>query len=213
MGVFCASMSAIEQIHTQVRTHCERGEFDAATTVALDHFGPEIVGFLVRALADETRGAEVFCLVAEDVWRGLPGFEWRSSLRTWLYVLARRAIARYSRSRRDQPIDGVPISRAPQLQLLVDRVRSSTAAYLRTDVKDRFASLRARLEPEERMLLTLRHDRKMRWASIAEVLMDDDCANADELRRHTDKVKKRYKRLLPRLKQLALEEGLFDDAD
>ena len=112
----------LETMEAQVRAHCERTAYDTATTVALDHFGPELAGFLVRALADETRGAEVFCLVAEDVWRGISSFGWRSSLRTWLYVVSRRAIARYLRRRRDQPIGGLPLSRVPELQAVVNRV-------------------------------------------------------------------------------------------
>lgn len=188
----------------------QAGDADTAATVVLETWGPELLGFLTRALGDEVQAGEVFSLLAEDVWRGLPGFQFRSSLRTWLYTVARRATARYLRSGKQGPLGGVPLSRAPQVQALAEEIRTRTAPYLRTEVKDRFAAVRARLDPDERMLLTLRHDKGLRWREIAEVMMDEDGADDDALDRKTDALKKRYKRLLPKLKTLAEEEGLLD---
>lgn len=186
------------------------GQVDAAVTLVLETWGPELLGFLTRALGDESQAAEVFSLVAEDVWRGLPGFGFRSSLRTWLYTVSRRATARYLRSGRQGPLGGVPLSRAPAVQALAEQIRTQTAPYLRTEIKDKFASVRARLDPDERMLLTLRHDKGLKWREIAEVMLDEDEPGDGALDRMTDTVKKRYKRLLPKIKTLAREEGLLD---
>lgn len=194
---------------TTVRALLADGDVDAAATLTLQTWGPELLGFLTRAVGDEHQAGEVFSLVAEDVWRGLPGFGFRSSLRTWLYVVSRRAVARYCRSGRVGPLGGVPLSQAPQIQALADQIRTQTAPYLRTEIKDRFASVRARLEPDERMLLILRHDRALAWREIAEVMIDGE-ADAAALDRKTDAIKKRYRRLLPKLKELAREEGLLD---
>jgi RNA polymerase sigma-70 factor, ECF subfamily len=200
----------MSETDARVGSLLQAGESDAAVTLVLETYGPELLGFLTRALGDEHQAAEVFSLVAEDVWRGLPGFQFRSSLRTWLYAISRRATARYLRSGKLGPLGGVPLSRAPAVQALAEQIRTQTAPYLRTEIKDRFASVRARLEPDERMLLTLRHDKGLRWREIAQVMLDEDDPDEAALERKTDALKKRYKRLLPKIKTLAKEEGLLD---
>src|SRR5262245_10149201 len=74
------------------------GDFDRAATRALEVYGAELYGFLVHLFGDKSNAAEVFSQVAEDLWRGLPAFSFRSSVRTWLYVLARNAGSRFRRS-------------------------------------------------------------------------------------------------------------------
>jgi RNA polymerase sigma-70 factor (ECF subfamily) len=69
----------------------DQGHVDEAFGLALQGHGDEIGGFLAARLLDADRSAEAFALFAEDLWRGLPGFRGEASLRTWLYVLARRA--------------------------------------------------------------------------------------------------------------------------
>lgn len=57
----------------------------------------------------------------------------------------------------------MPLSAAPDLADAAEAVRTRTAEYLRTEVKDRIAKLRDSLDPEDRTLLILRVDRKLGW--------------------------------------------------
>src|SRR6185312_7537783 len=111
-------------------------QLDRAATRALEAYGAELYGFLVGTLGNEPDAAEVFSQVGEDLWKGLPSFALGCSVRTWLYVLARHAAARFRRS---------PWNRRTgesHLEALVEAARTRTQPWLRTEVKDRFRALR-----------------------------------------------------------------------
>lgn len=178
---------------------------DAAATCALESYGPELYGFLVNYLDNEADAAEVFSQVGEDLWTGLPSFRLGCSVRTWLYVLARHAASRFRRSpwhRRtgDSHLSGI-----------VERVRTQTQPWARTDVKDRFRALRDALDPDDRSLLVLRVDRGLSWEEVARVTLGLEAPDADVLGRETDRVRKRYQLLKDDLRKRAREAGLVDD--
>src|SRR5258706_16459579 len=82
----------------EIRRNCEGGDFEAATTVALRGYGPEILGFLAATHRNEADANEVFSDFCEGVWKSLPSFAWQSSFRTWAYTIARRASMRLIRA-------------------------------------------------------------------------------------------------------------------
>ena len=93
---------------------------------------------------------------------------------------------------------------------LTQQVRSETATYLRTEVKDRVAALRERLTADERMLLSLRVDRELDWNDLVRVLHDGGEPLEDEaLRREAAKMRKRFQSLKAKLGELARREGLL----
>jgi RNA polymerase sigma-70 factor (ECF subfamily) len=94
-----------------IRALCEAGDHAGATTAALRSYGVELLGFL-RALAGEhDLAAEAFAELGEDIWKGLPRFRWESSLRSWLYALARNALAQLRRDpRRRRELDLVELA-------------------------------------------------------------------------------------------------------
>ena len=103
----------------RIRSAWEAGNLAAATTEALRLYGPEVLGFLVAVHREESAAEEAFSIFAERLWRGIARFGWKSSARTWLYVLARnassderRARAR-ARRRRASP-EEAPISQSPR---------------------------------------------------------------------------------------------------
>ena len=174
-------------------------ELDRAATRALESYGPELYGFLVNYLGNETDAADVFSQVGEDLWKGLPAFALGCTVRTWLYVLARHAAARFRRS---------PWNRRTgdsRLDALVDRARTQTQPWLRTDVKDRFGALRESLDPDDRSLLVLRVDRKLSWEEVARVTLGDEAPDELVLVRETDRLRKRYQLLKDDLRRKAVE--------
>jgi RNA polymerase sigma-70 factor (ECF subfamily) len=194
-------------LERQVRELREGGDLAAAATTAIKGYGPEVLGFLVTLLRDENDASEVFSQACEDLWIGLPRFEARSSLRTWFYTLARNAASRLRRS---------PHRRADRrgtLAELIDvaeRVRTATLPHLRTDVKDRVATIRDALPPDDRALLVLRLDREMSWGEIARVFSPED-ASETTLARVAARLRKRFQLVKDDIRARARESGLLPD--
>jgi RNA polymerase sigma-70 factor (ECF subfamily) len=182
-------------------------DFDHAATEALERYGPELYGFLVNVLGGEADATEVFLQLGEDLWNGLPAFGFRASVRTWLYVLARHAAARYRRT----PWNRGARRGDSRLDELVARTRSRTAPWLRTDVKDRLRTLRDSLDPEDREILVLRVDRGLSWEEVARVTLGSESPEEALLERETARVSKRYQLIKDELRQRAGAAGLLGD--
>ncbi len=195
---------AQDAIEAAIKAAWERGDFDSAISTALDRYGDELFGFLMGLARDQTQAEDAFSAACERMWRGLPAFRWESSLRVWAYRIARNEFLRTTREVARQR-KGVPISQVASIQKAVDRMRSSTPPEQRTEVKDRFAELRAELDPEDLMLLGLRIEQKMAWADIANVLAaaEDTPRATPPDAREIATLRKRFARLKDRLRDRA----------
>jgi len=192
---------ATNAFEEEVRSACGRGDFDAAATLAIRQIGPELLAFLVHAHRDDTFASDAFSLLAEDIWRGLPGFRWESSFRTWAYTLARRAGARVRRRGRREGLFE-PLSNLGPLSEIVEQVRTRTLSGVRGERQGALEALRAELDVEERMLLSLRIERELRWPEIAAILSDEPDPAAPA------RLRKRFQLLKDRLKRRGQELGL-----
>lgn len=198
-----------DALEDRVRHLCETGDFDAAATVAIRGYGPELLGFLVAVHRNEADAGDVFSNFSERLWNSLPTFAWRSRLRTWAYTLARRSSADFFRSPRARRGREIPISRAPAAAEAAASVRSLTATYLRTAVKDRVARIREELSPEDRLLLVLRVDRELPWKEVAQIMLEDDTVGADSLRRESARLRKRFELVKAKILEIGKREGLI----
>lgn len=190
-------MTVVEE---RIRALWERGELAAAATVAIESFGPEVLGWLVVTTNDAQAAEEAFAAASEDLWGSFAEFRWECALRTWFYTLAKRALIRHRKRAAEQPKRRHELGSYDAVQ----RARTATAPWLRTDVKDVFARLRAALREDERELLVLRVDRDMSWDEIALVL--DQSADRT---RATARLRKRYQAIKDKLRELARAEGLL----
>ncbi len=188
-----------------LETALKAGDYQRGGTLALDLYGPELFGYLA-AILDETAAEEVFAQLSEDLWRGLPGFAFRSSVRTWLYVLAKNALHRFRRSPWNHKNRRTG---SDQLDAWVAKARSRTAPWQRTDVKDRFRALREALDDDDQSLLVLRVDRALAWRDVARVFAGDD-ATDDVVERETVRLRKRFQVLKDQLREQAIADGLID---
>lgn len=196
-----------ENVEAVVQSLCGAGDTRGAVTVAIREYGPELVGFLVVLARDPADAGDVFADVCVRIWKGLAGFRWQCSLRTWLYVLARRAFSAHHRERAQWRERHVRISEVPEIDELVVRVRTTTLARLRGEPQTRAQRLREQLTPDEQTLLTLRVDRGLEWREIARVLADaSDEPTDDEIGREAASLRKRFERLKERLRQLAVAD-------
>jgi RNA polymerase sigma-70 factor (ECF subfamily) len=200
-------------LEAEIKRRQKKGDLEGATTVALEGYGPEIGGYLASLMRDPDRAAEVFSMFCEDVWRGLEGFRWESSFRTWAYTLARHAASRFGKKAAHRPERNLPLSTSRVADKLAQEVRDSTARYLKTEMKDRMRALRESLADSERELLVLRVDRRLDWLDIARIVLDEDGQTeptAAELRRRSASLRKRFERLKEKLRKLAEKEGLLE---
>lgn len=195
-----------EQVEAQIREQVVAGQIDAATTLAINTYGPELHGYLLAVTHDQHSADEAFALACEAIWKALPGFRWESSLRTWAYAIVRRVLAQYRQRPAAQRLEQrIPSS---MLHSIAEVRRSSTAPYQRTDLKDRFQELRATLDPIDHELLLLRLDRQMSWKDIARATADDDAGNIDQ---RAASLRKRFERLKDELRDLAATHGLLPE--
>ncbi|MFI5306921.1 MAG: RNA polymerase sigma factor, partial [Polyangiales bacterium] len=153
---------------------------------------------------------EVFAMFAEKLWIGLPRFEWRCSMRSWAYRLARNAANDYLGAASNRPERNLSLTRNAPPSEVMDRVRTTTAAYRRTGTKDRMRELRESLSADDQMLLILRVDRGMDFRELAEALNDSDTPfDSEALEREAARLRKHFERVKERLRELAVERGLL----
>jgi len=137
----------------------------------------------------------------------MPSFGGRCSVRTWMYLLARHAAARFRRS----PWNRGGRTGDEHLDSKVAEARSRTSPWLRTDVKDKWRALREALEPDDRALLVLRVDRDLSWSEVARVMLGSEEPHPGELSRETARLRKRFQLLKQDLRRRAREAGLLED--
>jgi RNA polymerase sigma-70 factor, ECF subfamily len=199
----------VDEIDQPIKQLFDEHRFDDATSEILRRLGPEILGFLVALLRDHDAAGEAFSAFAEKVWTSIERFEWRSSIRTWSYVLARRAAYDLRRKERREARRVRPLSEAPAALEMEARVRTATLTLLRTETKSELVRLRETLPAEDQLLLILRVDRKLSWNDLARVTLEDEEPDEDTIKREAARVRKRFQLVKERLRALATERGLI----
>jgi RNA polymerase sigma-70 factor (ECF subfamily) len=200
-----------EAIEREVRRLQDAGDIASAASAAVRGYGPEILGFLVAMHRSDQDAEEVFSLVCERLFRGLPRFAWDSSLRTWAYTIARNASANFVRGRRNRARREVR-AETTQMSAIADRVRSETLPHLRTDAKDKLAAIRDALPPEDRTLLVLRVDKRMECKDLARVMLGEGPAGEVELTREAQRLRKRFQLLKEKLVAAGRREGMLGES-
>jgi RNA polymerase sigma-70 factor (ECF subfamily) len=204
-GADADAAAAREQVEAQLHAHCLRGEYGEAVELAMRAYGPEIRRLMASVLHHPELAKDAFSLFSENLLKGLPGFRWESSFRTWAYRLARNACYHqlHAPAAREQPVSEPAANEA-------QRQRTDTQPWRRTAVKERFRALREDLEPHERMLLMLRVDQRLPWTEIARVMAEpDEPVTRDALNRRATALRQQFQRVKARLRSLAIEQGVI----
>lgn len=199
-----------EKLEREIQELCKQGDVAGAVERALEGYGQEIMRLMASVLHDYERSRDAFSLFSENLLRGLAGFRWESSFRTWAYRLARNACYQvmHAPSGREMPVS---MSALPDESF---KPRSETRPWQRTSVKERFRALRESLEPQERMLLLLRVDQRLSWEEVARVMSEGEETLTDaELKRKAAALRQQFQRIKAHLRSLAQEEGLIASED
>jgi len=190
----------MRRLEAEIRAAWLAGDLARATTLTLEGYGPEVLGWLVAVTHDPAEADDAFATASEDLFRGFEAFRWECSPRAWLYTLARHALLRErgraaARPSRRQPLGDVDVAAS---------ARAGTAPWLRTETKDAFAALRAALDEDERALLVLRVDRDLSWDEIAVILGEGGGPAKASAR-----LRKRFQNIKEKLRALATAQGLL----
>jgi RNA polymerase sigma-70 factor (ECF subfamily) len=178
------------------------GDLLGASTLLIEALGPELLGFLRALTRDDAAAGDVFADLCVRMWRSLPAFRGDSALRTWAYVLARRAFLDHREARDAWQRRHVALATDAGLDAVIGRVGTSTTVRLREQRATRAERLRARLDPEDQALLTLRIDRGLAWDDVARVLAPDE----EDRTRASAALRKRFERLKATLRRMAETE-------
>lgn len=200
--------SSKPDLEREIRRALEENDPASAATQVMRGYGPEILGYLLGRLRDETLASEVFAMFAEDLWRSLPTLSVTVTMRAYSYALARNAAHRMLDRQLRKDRKGVPWSETEAWSRVAAEVRSATLPHLRSSVRSQVARLREQLTEEEQTLLTLRVDRELSWREIAAVFAGEHCDEA-ALLRESARLRKRFEHTKVRLRKLAIEAGLL----
>jgi DNA-directed RNA polymerase specialized sigma24 family protein len=193
-----------------IREACARNDYGLATTRAFAAYGSEILSFLTGRLRSQSDGEEAFSMFAEDLCQALPAFEFRCSVRGYLYTLARNAGNRYASAPHNRRERNLSVNVDASLSAVVERARSETAAHKRTEVKDKIRAMRECLPEADQTLLILHVDRGLPWSEIALVMHESGPdLQGEPLARESARLRKRFERVKAELKQRAIDEGLL----
>jgi RNA polymerase sigma-70 factor (ECF subfamily) len=171
----------------RVRDLLDAGRDREAANLLITLFSPELRPFLFRLLGDSTLAEEAHSETCERLWRGLPGFRWECSLRSWSYIIARREASRCRGRRARALVMHTTLSAGERVPA------TATLPSLSTTRRDRLESLRASLSDEDRDLLVLRVERGLAWKDIAAAFAEDDSADAAVLERESARLRQRFR--------------------
>jgi len=188
-------------VEAAINGQMDRGDREAAVTEGIRAYGPQLLGYLVTVLRDVESAREVFAQVCENLWRGIAAFRRESTFRAWAYHVAYNAAQDHLRDpfrRRGRRLATEEVSK------LIAAVPTPTPPAARTSVRGRIDALRAELSPDEQTLLTLRVNRRLSWAEVAEVLARPEHRDTEAA------LRKRYERIVRRVREMASARGLLE---
>jgi RNA polymerase sigma-70 factor (ECF subfamily) len=193
-------------LEEELQDLCRQGEVNQAVEQALRGYGPEIRRLMMGVLQNEDRAQDAFSLFSEFLLKGLPGFRWESSFRTWAQRMARNACFKLVNAPAIRHRH-VSLSAVPEQPMAR---HSTTCPWQRTPVKARFRALREKLEPQEQRLLELRVDQQLQWPQIVQLLAaSNEPVTGELLARRATALRQQFQRVKNRMRTLARQEGVI----
>jgi RNA polymerase sigma factor (sigma-70 family) len=179
---------------TQIGVHCERASFAHATSLILDQYGSELRAFLSSRTNNRMSMEEVYSVVSEDVWRGLPNFRFQGRVRSWIYAVARNALARHRK--RKQRWHSRHVAAEPDDYHAAERASISTQLAHSAEL----LPLLSELSADDRQLLEQRLVHALPWREIA---LSRGKTSPTELARESARLRKRYQTVVQNLRRRA----------
>jgi RNA polymerase sigma-70 factor (ECF subfamily) len=159
-------------------------DYRGATEAVMREYGPGIRGLLLTIFRRNPDAAE---------------FRGESSVRTWVYCVARNAAISVTRDGWRRFSERLETREAERL---AEEVRTRSALKLERQ-STALSALRDALDLDEQTLLTLRLDERLPWNEIALIMS----SGGDPI--DAAAVRKRFERLKAKLAELARKQGLI----
>jgi RNA polymerase sigma-70 factor (ECF subfamily) len=187
-----------------VRALADAGDHNGAAALAVSELGDEVYAYVLSRSRDDDEAGDVFSQACADLLTSMPTFQFRCTIRTWFYRLARSAGARHRATAANRSDRRIALS---QISEAIDQVRTRTHLHMRSEIKDGFRKLREQLDPHDQQLLMLRIDRDLAWNEIAEIVEDID--DPDLISRAATRLRQDFQKLKDRLREMAIADGLI----
>lgn len=200
----------VSPLERPIKEALARGNVSRATTLALELYGQEVLGWLAACMGDPTAAGDVYADFSLRLFLNIGQFRWQSSLRTWVYAVARSVRTDHQRRRENRPNHWRSLSQVPrEVSRLVVQIRQSTLAYLKTEVKSAFVRLRQEvLDEDQQAILILRVNREMSWDEVA-IVMEARGMSAAALQTAAARYRKRFGAIKKKLRREAEDRGLI----
>jgi len=196
-----------DELDARIREHHTRGDCDTAATLIIRGYGRAVNTFLASRVRSPVVVSEIFSLFCEQLWRGLPAVRWRSSVRGWVFVLARNAMYQYLSSLRNFRARYVPLLEEPPV---VEEFEFPSGA--RPDhetAEEQLQLLCTELSEQDTRLLTMRARLALPWEEIARSMVDASASNSEAaVRREAARLRKRFQLIKDRLRRRVTDIAL-----
>lgn len=190
-------------VEATVKAALAAGDHRKAATEVIRGYGPRVLGYLHRILRNAQDADDAFSLFAEQVWRGMPQFQGRSSVKTWAFKAAWSAAMRLRDDAWRRLHQRLPTSEATRI---ADSVRTHTVIRVERQHQE-LEALRATLSEEDQTLLVLRLDQRLSWDDVAEVLAQEGPpVDPAALRKRYERIKERLAKLIAKRRAAEGEE-------
>lgn len=203
-----------EEFEMYLKMLHERGQFREAVTLILKRYGHDMYLFSLSIFNNnDDAAAEAYSQACLDLWMGIDKFRWASSMRTWVFKVTHSACCRqYQKLKNDLKKRNKVIAFSAAFRP-ANQLRTQTRPYFKTEKKCAISALRKELSQYEQTLLFLRIDQCMPWRDIASIMSNIPSTESEILERVIPTYRKRFERIVNRLRKLAEETGLLEDGD
>jgi RNA polymerase sigma factor (sigma-70 family) len=178
-----------------IRATRAAGQLDLAATTLLQTYGPSILAFLASRSGSEDIAREIFANFSAAVWKALPRVQWRASVRSWAFAVARNELRAFMRTQRSWRDRHAPFTEADERMCPAFQAPTHDSHSL----EHALSHLQRVLAPEDRALLQMRL-RGHTWEEIAQhTIAVTPGTLGPALRRESARLRKRYQLLTRRL--------------
>lgn len=157
-----------DAVEARAREALERGDHRAALTALMDGYGADIYGFCRQFTGDAQLAEDLRQIIFIQAFEALPGLAPGSTLRAWLYGIARHRCLDATKTRRRWRkrfhLDQAPADRAAA------PAEDPAEALDRPALHRALAHCLGKLAPELRMLVLMRHREGLSYAELARAL-------------------------------------------
>ena len=162
----------------------------AALDMLVRKYQDEIVGYCTNLIGDQSLGEDIAQEVFLGAYQSMSSFRQMSSLRTWLFAIARNITIRYlRRTNRRSSLTRQYLNEIAEK--IHSNPRNEQEKLLREEQILTIERGIAKLELEDRILIMMRHSKVLSYNELAEIYQAS-----------VDSIRQRYSRALQRLRDI-----------